>query len=54
MLRTEVDLDALAKVPRYKEADEANSKEFGEEGDAVDWCLLAGQINSDMCASISC
>ena len=39
MLRKEADLGAPAKVPRYKEADEANSKEFGEEGDAVDWCL---------------
>ncbi len=38
-LRTEVGSDALAKVPGYKNDDEANSKEFGEEEDAVDWCL---------------
>ncbi len=48
-LRTEVDLDVKAKVQRYKEADEPNSLEFGKEGDAVDWRLLAPQMNSDMC-----
>lgn len=31
--------DALAKIVRYKEDDEANSKELGEEDDAVDCCL---------------
>ena len=48
-----MDLDVQAKVPRYKDDNEANSKEFGEEEDAVDWCLLAPQMNSDMCAGVS-
>ena len=36
----EVDLDALAEMPRYKDDDQTNSLEFGEDEDAVYWYLL--------------
>ena len=39
MLRRKANSDALAKVVGYKEDEEANSKELGDEDDAVDRCL---------------
>ena len=39
MLHKKLGLDALVKVSGYKDDDEPNSRELGEEEDAVDRCL---------------